>query len=772
MNILNYFVVIGIALISIVNAAVTLNENNTSYILSNGLATFTIAKSSGFITSMKYKNNSQEFLNRSYIDANGGKVYFSVTSSYVSTKTSDLVEIVFVDDYSKHVGTGFALDWEVRYTMKSGVSGLYFSVTQSHKSSYEEAQCSELRLVMRLKSDVFNWLQVDDFNKRVMPSAADQNKCVTLSPKEACQLPSGEVIHKYDWSVDALEHKVHGFGSISKNLGSWYVIPSMEWKNGGAVNRDLSCHQGGTDSLQILYLRGSHYGAGDMIVKQGETWSKMHGPILIYLNEGSDVNALWADANRQADYEKQLWPYDFVKSDSFVPKNKRGSVSGKLVINDPLYGNLKLSDATVTLVQPESNTEPIHPQQWRKMSHWVTHVTGDFKIENVVPGTYQLRAWCKGIVGEFYTTNTITVTSGQETRLGDVKFTAPRIGPTVFEIGIPDRTAEEYLHGDHFNQWGLYNLFQEEFPNSVNFRIGESDWQFDWNYCQVSIPGGADGKYKAAEPWKIYFNLNKVPSGNILLRVSIAASSSTALSVSVNGKNQSAEVKDLVDDACIRRDGIRGIWSMKEFTFPASLLKQGENYISLHGRAIGGYLTYYKFDGIMYDHIRLEVSDQSYPGVAIPPTIGSNSNPTTTTNQQPTSGSCWSQSLGYPCCSSCNVEYTDGDGEWGFENNNWCGIDKSKCSSNIETCWSESQGFSCCNSCDVVYTDESGSWGVENNNWCGIKSSCNGNQNNNDQCFSLSQGYPCCNSCNVVYSDESGSWGVENNDWCGIKYSC
>jgi len=43
--------------------------------------------------------------------------------------------------------------------------------------------------------------------------------------------------------VDALEHKVHGFGSISKNLGSWYVIPSMEWKNGGAVNRDLSCHQ-------------------------------------------------------------------------------------------------------------------------------------------------------------------------------------------------------------------------------------------------------------------------------------------------------------------------------------------------------------------------------------------------------------------------------------------------------------------------------------------------------------------------------------------------
>jgi len=505
----------------------------------------------------------------------------------------------------------------------------------------------------------------------------------------------------------------------------------------------------------------------------------MHGPILIYLNEGSDVNAMWDDANRQADYEKQLWPYDFVKSDNFVPKNKRGSVSGKLIINDPLYGNLKLSDATVTLVQPESNTEPIHPQQWRKMSHWVTHVTGDFKIENVVPGTYELRAWCKGIVGEFYTKNVITVTSGQETRLGDVKFTAPRIGPTIFEVGIPDRTAEEYLHGDHYNQWGLYNKFQDEFPNSVNFYIGKSDWQFDWNYCQVSIPGGADGKYQAAAPWKIYFNLDRVPSGNILLRVSIAASSTTALSVSVNGKNQSAEVKDLVDDACIRRDGIRGIWSMKEFTFSSNLLKTGENYISLHTRAIGGYLTYYKFDGIMYDHIRLETSDTSYPGVAIPATAGSNSGGN---SQGTTSSSCWSQRLGYPCCSNCDIYFSDGDGDWGLENDNWCGIDKNKCSSsgnigntgntgNTDYCWSLSQGFPCCsNTCEVFFADESGSWGIENDNWCGIKSSCG--TSSSDGCFSESLGFSCCSTCNVYYNDESGSWGVENDNWCGLKDSC
>jgi len=36
---------------------------------------------------------------------------------------------------------------------------------------------------------------------------------------------------------------------------------------------------------------------------------------------------------------------------------------------------------------------------------------------------------------------------------------------------------------------------------------------------------------------------------------------------------------------------------------------------------------------------------------------------------------CWSEPLGYPCCSDCNYSwYSDDDGEWGVENDNWCGI--------------------------------------------------------------------------------------------------
>jgi len=80
--------------------------------------------------------------------------------------------------------------------------------------------------------------------------------------------------------------------------------------------------------------------------------------------------------------------------------------------------------------------------------------------------------------------------------------------------------------------------------------------------------------------------------------------------------------------------------------------------------------------------------------------------------------SCWSEQMGYPCCSSSNAEviYTDSDGNWSVENNEWCGIPVQK-----SDCWSEALGYSCCvNTSDVIYRDADGDWGVENGNWCGI----------------------------------------------------
>ena len=91
----------------------------------------------------------------------------------------------------------------------------------------------------------------------------------------------------------------------------------------------------------------------------------------------------------------------------------------------------------------------------------------------------------------------------------------------------------------------------------------------------------------------------------------------------------------------------------------------------------------------------------------------------------------------------------------------------SNCSSKITA-----QGYPCCASnCKVVYTDNDGTWGVENDNWCG----CGVDTKQNSRCSQevISQGYPCCSSCSTVYYiDEVGAWGVENGDWCGTPLHC
>jgi len=89
-----------------------------------------------------------------------------------------------------------------------------------------------------------------------------------------------------------------------------------------------------------------------------------------------------------------------------------------------------------------------------------------------------------------------------------------------------------------------------------------------------------------------------------------------------------------------------------------------------------------------------------------------------------------------------------------------------------EYCWSKDLGYNCCKGCDAIYTDESGDWGVENNNWCGIPNSCKSGNTSNATCWSKALGYDCCDDCNSIYTDESGDWGVKNNNWCGIPKNC
>jgi len=123
------------------------------------------------------------------------------------------------------------------------------------------------------------------------------------------------------------------------------------------------------------------------------------------------------------------------------------------------------------------------------------------------------------------------------------------------------------------------------------------------------------------------------------------------------------------------------------------------------------------------------------------------SNPATgnPSTQNPSTGGSCSASItkqGYKCCSSkCEVVYTDADGDWGVENDQWCGCGNRVTVSNSSSCSSKitSQGYKCCKSgCVIYYTDDDGTWGVENGDWCGCG---NGNANTPSTGGNSSGGY-------------------------------
>jgi rhamnogalacturonan endolyase len=119
-------------------------------------------------------------------------------------------------------------------------------------------------------------------------------------------------------------------------------------------------------------------------------------------------------------------------------------------------------------------------------------------------------------------------------------------------------------------------------PADLTFTIGQSKEATDWYFAQKT------------GTWTVNFSLDKTYSGNGYLTIAIAGGSGS-VAASINGTN----VGNLSyrDDASVRRSTNRsGRYARNEYTFPATLLQQGENTLTL--RANGG--------GLMYDTIVLE----------------------------------------------------------------------------------------------------------------------------------------------------------------------
>ncbi|KAK6140568.1 hypothetical protein DH2020_025686 [Rehmannia glutinosa] len=79
-------------------------------------------------------------------------------------------------------------------------------------------------------------------------------------------------------------------------------------------------------------------------------------------------------------------------------------------------------------------------------------------------------AWVPGILGDYKHPSNITITPGSNLTVTNVVFEAPRKGPTLWEIGIPDRSAAEFSIPDPDPKYKIhqYKVPIEKFDSNFN----------------------------------------------------------------------------------------------------------------------------------------------------------------------------------------------------------------------------------------------------------------------------------------------------------------
>jgi rhamnogalacturonan endolyase len=603
--------------------AVRVADDGANYTLSNGILTAKIGKKNGDLQSLVYKGVETVGVGYWSHRPSSAQLTDTVTIDPASNGGERAEVAIRGVSGGQQMGAGpggsTVADIEVRYALDRGSSGIYTYTIFTHQASYPATNVGEARYCAKLNDAVYDWMTVDANRNMKMITTYDWNHGTVMNMKEARRMTSGiysgQVEHKYDYSANQFETLAWGWSSTTKHVGFWFVNPSDEYLSGGPTKFELSAHRDATfgndpnapaPPCLLNYWRGSHYGGSEVNVAQGEAWTKVIGPFLIYCNSGDSPNAMWQDALAQSKKETAAWPFDWVQGVDYPHKSERATVSGKLVLNDPLAPApmTSYSKLLVGLAAPaEGNVD--WQNDAKHYEFWVHGAAdGSFTIPNVRPGNYTLYAIADGVLGEFSQAN-VTVQSGQPLNMGSLTWKPVRYGKQLWDIGIPSRDASEFFKGDDYFHWGWYLEYPKLFPNDVHYTIGTSDYHKDWFFEQVphgdpnNTTGNGNGR---ATTWTINYNLAEEPHGKATLRLAICGIGAKNIDVAVNGKPVGS-VTGLRYNATINRDGIGGYWTEKDVTFDAAAMQSGQNVLTL--TIPGGGLT----SGIMYDYVRLELAD-------------------------------------------------------------------------------------------------------------------------------------------------------------------
>ena len=584
-----------------------------------------------------------------YPDGNGDSAYLSTTS------TSTNIDIGYLRTYNPARNSVIA-NVELHYVLGQGNTGLYAYIIVRHPSSLgvytNNLSISFIQCLWPTAHDDTNFLcensYVDDgvkyglqtngiFQKRngLQPTFWDNYHQIAVTniniPKEVTEyttgLFAGSTNGKYSYTFDYPKLGTFGMASDINKIGLWYVTGGHEYQNNGPTACEYSGGIGGLITFEPLI---AHYGNTGLTVNTNADFNMVYGPWLFYINSGTNGADCWADSQRQVLAEEAAWPYAWLNNSLYQPKDQRASVTGRLVISDPLRPEANAAGAWVGLAAPDSGVENAG-NNWQFQSDGYQFWTqcaadGTFTLPPVTTfspyggtATYELYAYCAGTngsVGELRS-GPYTFTPGTVTNLGTITWTPPHPGSSItWEIGYPDRTAAEFRHGDDYAIPGLWLGFPDEFSNPMTYTVGASNWTNDWNYAQTAyfVNGVANNMV-----WTIQSNLPRVPTGgNATLNTVWAGANHAAIQVFINDPNLTGTVfRDFYPAVpnganSVIRNGIHDKYGIDRTSFAVSKLVAGTNTITLVQRRSTADSSCY----VMYDYLDLELPTASVPELA------------------------------------------------------------------------------------------------------------------------------------------------------------
>ncbi|KDO81262.1 hypothetical protein CISIN_1g0389792mg, partial [Citrus sinensis] len=589
-------------------------------VMNNGILQVSISTPQGFVIGIQYKGN-KNLLNVQNEEDNRG---IEATNYKVIMRTKEQVELSFTRMWQPYTnGTIAPVNIDKRFLMLRGSSGFYSYAIYKRLKGWPGFQLFNNRMVFKPNPDKFHYMIISGNRQREMPLQQDRERGHKLAYEEAVLLPNGEVDDKYQYSMDAKDIRVHGWISTDSTVGFWQILPSSESRSFGPLKQFLTSHTG---PISINTFHSTHYVGENfgMKFKDGEAWKKIFGPFLVYVNSVAgkgDRQMLWRDANRQFMNEVKSWPYKFPASKDFARSNKRGSISGRLIVKDRYVSRAGIAakGAYVGLAKPGRagswQTECKGYQFWT-----VANEGGNFSIKNVLIGNYNLYAWIPGFIGDFKYHAAIRITAGSAKQIGNLVYKAPRNGPTLWEIGIPDRSAAEfyipnpnpkyinklYVKHDRFRQYGLWERYAElHRKRDLVYEVWANNYRKDWYFAQNTRKKG--NKYEGST-WQIQFKLEGVvKKATYKLRVAVAAAHGAELQVRVNSRSARRPLfssGSVGRENAIARHGIHGVYKLFNVDVPGKVLRKGNNTIYLsQPRKLDA------FTGIMYDYLRFEGPD-------------------------------------------------------------------------------------------------------------------------------------------------------------------